>query len=153
MTVIILFAGAKEECDAEPFSDPRVAIGEELNMMTTFFELKKGLNNPKRHVFLQGIGERKKTGDSGKELWRWIPGYIGRYKASNKGQIKRVYRQCTTGGGKISRKANKTPFKILRFKTIKGKKFVNLYSEKLQKMESISVDVLFDKTFKKGFLE
>lgn len=85
--MIIFFAGAKEECKSEPFSDPRVAVGEELNLFTTFFEMRKS-KNKNRKKFLLGLKSRKLTGDSGKELWKWIPGYEGLYKQSNKGRVR-----------------------------------------------------------------
>jgi hypothetical protein len=86
--IIIFMAGAKEESRSEPFSDPRVAVGEELNLMTTFFEMRKGTKNKRRARFLKGLKRRKRTGKSGKEFWKWIPGYEGRRKLSNKGRVK-----------------------------------------------------------------
>jgi hypothetical protein len=88
MGLIIFLAGAKEETKAEPFSDPRVAVGKELNLMTTFDEMRKGLKNKKRLKFLKGLKKRKQTGKSGKEFWQWIKGYEGLYKKSNKGRVR-----------------------------------------------------------------
>jgi hypothetical protein len=81
-------AGSKEETKAEPFSDPRVAVGEELDLMTTFEEMRKGLKNKKRLRFLKGLKRRKRTGSSGKEFWTWIEGYEGLYQKSNKGRVR-----------------------------------------------------------------
>lgn len=43
----ILFAGGKPPTKAHPWEDPRRGVGHDVNVMTTFFELKK---LPKKRV-------------------------------------------------------------------------------------------------------
>lgn len=95
--LIIFFAGAKEETAAEPFSDPRVAIGEEIHLMTTFEEMRRRCDK-KRKRFLRGLAKRRKSGYSGKEFWKWIPGMVGKYKISNKGRVKKITRKRSLDG-------------------------------------------------------
>jgi hypothetical protein len=54
----ILFAGAKEETKSEPFSDPRVAVRHELDIMTTYHDLRN--MSRKRRRFMRGLVKRRR---------------------------------------------------------------------------------------------
>jgi hypothetical protein len=131
----ILFAGAKPQTKSEPFADPRQAIGEEVSMMTTFFEFQQLTKDKKK--FLRGLAKRRKEKPTDEEFWKWIKGYKNRYKVSNHGRVKSIERFCSTGPD--SNDTRRVRERILKPCLTYGYFNVNLYSGTKASMKRKSV--------------
>ena len=150
--MILYFAGAKEETKSEPFSDPRVAVGEDLPLMLTFMEFKQKKLSKERLKFLK---ELDKDFLSTKEIWKWaviyIKGkkisYMGRYKVSNYGNVKSVKRECECGDIRGVGSTRVVPEKILKPCMTKGYLNVNLYTGNIKSMKRVSIAKLVLSTF------
>lgn len=104
MKMIIYYAGCKPATEINWWDDFREAMGEDLNTMTTYWELRR-MGKKKQKKFMDDF-KRSREGKNSREFWKWIPGYKGYYKVSNFGRVRSMTRiiKRRTGNMKIRKR-------------------------------------------------